>query len=466
MPVIRPGRVLLLAITVLVALPVGTAAAANRMPIGFFDDVSFRYSAQRDVNLQDAANTGASVIHTNVNWATIAPTRPAAPLDGDDPAYQLGNLDDLVFQSGLFGMRVMINITGTPKWANGNQTPNHMPKKLGDLTAFARMLAERYDGLHGHGSVGLYSVWNEPNLQLFLTPQYSGKKIVGPANYAKLYKAAYSGIKAGNRLAQVAIGETSARGRDKPLKTASASVAPATFARLLSQVKGLKFDAWAHHPYPTAPNLPPLQKVRYPNVTLSTLPQFEKDLKKWFHRTVPIWITEYGHETKPGEPHGVTTAVQAKYAKQALSVAKADPNVQMFIWFTFRDSSGNPWQSGLENPSGSPKPSYAAFSSIAKTTDGQSVTAKAGKRPKITVYLPYLGHYSPPGTAVGISYTVYDGTTKIIARGTPTAPLGFDESASFVPAFTPAKGHKYYVVAVANEPNGHSETRTTYVTVS
>jgi hypothetical protein len=463
--VTRPGRLLLVAMTALFALPVATAAAANRMPIGFFDDVSFRYSPQRDVNLQSAADTGASVIHTNVSWPAIAPTKPATPLNGDDPAYQLGNLDDLVFQSGLFGMRVMINITGTPKWANGNQTPNHMPKKVSDLTAFARMLATRYDGRHGHGSVGLYSVWNEPNLQLFLTPQYAGKKIVGPANYAKLYKAAYSGIKAGNRLAQVAIGETSARGRDKPLATASASVAPATFARLLSQVKGLKFTAWAHHPYPTSPNLPPLQKVRYPNVTLSTLPQFEKDLKKWFHRSVPVWITEYGHETKPGEPRGVSTSTQAKYAKQALSIAKADPNIQMFIWFTFRDSSGNPWQSGLEGPSGAHKPSYAAFSSIASVTDGQTMTVKAGKAPKLTIYLPYLGHYSAPGTQVGISYSVYDGT-KLIARGTPTAALGLDESASFVPAFSPAKGHKYSVVGIANEPNGHSETRTTFVTVA
>jgi hypothetical protein len=435
------------------------------MPIGFFDDVSFRYSTARDANLLSAAATGASIIHTNVSWPAIAPTRPTTPSNGSDPAYALGNLDDLVFQSGLYGMRVMINITGTPKWANGNQTPNHMPKKLSDLTTFARMLATRYDGRHGFGSVGLYSVWNEPNLQLFLTPQYAGKKIVGPANYAKLYKAAYSGIKAGNPLAQVAIGETSARGRDKPLATASASVAPATFARLLSQVKGLKFAAWAHHPYPTSPNLPPLQKVRYPNVTLSTMPQFEKDLNKWFKRTVPVWITEYGHETKPGEPHGVSPATQAAYAKQALNRAKADPNIQMFIWFTFRDSSGNPWQSGLELPSGAHKPSYAAFSSIARLTDGQSLSAKAGKAPKITIYLPYLGHFSAPGTQVGIFYTVYDGT-KMVARATPTAPLGLDESATFVPAFTPAKGHKYNVVAVANEPNGHTETRTTYVTVA
>jgi hypothetical protein len=46
------------------------------------------------------------------------------------------------------------------------------------------MLAARYDGLQGKGYVGLWSVWNEPNLQQFLTPQYVGKKIVSPTNYA------------------------------------------------------------------------------------------------------------------------------------------------------------------------------------------------------------------------------------------------------------------------------------------
>ncbi len=105
-------------------------------------------------------------------------------------------------------------------------------------------------------------------------------------------------------------------------------------------MKGLKFDAWAHHPYPTSPNLPPTAEGALPERDSLDAAEFEKDAREvGFHRTVPIWITEYGHETKPGEPHGVSTATQAAYAKQALTVAKADPNVQMFIWFVFRDSA-------------------------------------------------------------------------------------------------------------------------------
>jgi aryl-phospho-beta-D-glucosidase BglC (GH1 family) len=370
LPVVKTVRLVLLAgVAALAATALGTshANAAARMPIGFFDDQSFRWSPDKAENLQRAADAGATVIHTQASWPAIAPTKPTTPSDGDDPAYRLADLDDLVTSAGLAGLRVMIDVTGTPKWANGGKTPNHMPKKLSDLTAFTKMLATRYNGRSGHGKVSLYSVWNEPNIELFLTPQFSGKKIVGPANYAKLYKAAYAGIKAGNRAAKVAIGETSARGRDKPLSGVSDSIAPGTFARLLSQVKGLKFDAWAHHPYPTSPNLPPLQKVRYPNVTLSTFPQFERDLTKWFHRAVPIWITEYGHISRPPGTTGVSYKQQATWTKQALTIVKKDPRIQMFIWFTFRDSPTNPWHSGLETTTGAAKPAYAVFRSLART---------------------------------------------------------------------------------------------------
>jgi hypothetical protein len=37
---------------------------------------------------------------------------------------------------------------------------------------------------------------------------------------------------------------------------------------------------------------------------------------------------------------------------------------------------------------------------------------------------------------------------------------------SFTPAFTPLKNHTYTVTAVANEPNGHTQTRITLVKVS
>ncbi|MGN6796553.1 MAG: cellulase family glycosylhydrolase [Gaiellaceae bacterium] len=453
----RAARFALLALTTFLLIGAATASAQPRMPIGFFDDPTFRWSADRMNNLQRASADGASIIHTTANWAALAPTRPADASNGDDSAYKLADLDELVQRASSFGMRVMINITGTPKWANGNQKPNVMPKKVADLQTFAHMLAARYNGTHAKGYVGLWSVWNEPNLQQFLTPQYVGKKIVSPANYAKLYKAAYAGIKSGNSAAQVAIGETSAQGRDKPSAGSSQTVSPGMFAKLLSKQKGLKFDAWAHHPYPTAPGAKPTEKVRYPNVTLSTMPKFEKDLHTWFKKTVPVWITEYGHETKPGEKKGVSLATQAAYAKQALGIAKKDPNVQMFIWFTFRDSSGNPWQSGLLQPSGSAKPSYSAFGTVARATDGLTLNVRAGRAPSVALYFPVLAFYTTAGTMCGMTYKIFDGT-KPVGVAQPAVPLRANQSLLVPLSFTPVKKHTYTVTVTANDPNGHTET--------
>src|SRR5262249_32396154 len=149
-----------------------------------------------------------------------------------DPAYNLSDLDALMESAQKYDLQVLMTISGTPKWANGGQTPNNPPTSMGTLTTFAQLLASRYNGTHGFRSVACFSVWNEPNLQQFLTPQYEGTTIVSPGIYARLYMAAYAGIKKGNPHALVAAGETSNRGKQAP-SPGSDSVAPATFAHLL-----------------------------------------------------------------------------------------------------------------------------------------------------------------------------------------------------------------------------------------
>ncbi len=184
-----------------------------------------------------------------------------------------------------------------------------MPKNIADFTNFSRAIASRYSGkFDGFPFVRFWSIWNEPNLQLFLSPQFDARgRSVAPANYAKLAAAGYSGIKAGNPQAQVAIGETSARGSDKP-NGARPTHSPGKFAELVAKANPrLKFDAWSHHPYPFNPNSPPSQVVKWPNVSLASLPRFDDSLKTWFKRkSVPIWVTEYGHQTRPEDALGVS----------------------------------------------------------------------------------------------------------------------------------------------------------------
>jgi Cellulase (glycosyl hydrolase family 5) len=458
MPLLRLIRIALVACA-LVAVSASAATAAPRMLMGVQDDPSFRWADDSQLVLDRAAATGISMIRTTADWRAIAPTRPAQATDSFDPAYNFVDLDDLVRRAQQRGLQTLITIWGTPKWANGGKTPNIAPRSVNDLRNFARALADRYSGRHpGFPYVGRWSVWNEPNLELFLKPQYSANgQIVSPRLYAKLYAAGYAGIKAGNPRALVAIGETSARGRDRKT-SGSGSVSPGKFAELVAKANPrLRFDAWAQHPYPTEPWMKPLQKVKWPNVTLPSLKRFETSLDTWFHRRgIPIWITEYGHETRPAEPKGVSLSQQAAYTRQAVLFAQKDPRVQMFVWFIFRDSPTSTWQSGFFSRNDTPKPALATWTSVVKQVVGETLTVRAGRQPTVKVALPRIAFYSQPGATVGLTYRVFLGS-KLVAVSQPAPPLGVDGTISFPVAFTPAKGKTYTLTADAADANGNSQ---------
>jgi len=438
------------------------ASAAPRMYIGFHDDPNFRYEERRALMLDQARAANTTIVRTLVTWANVAPTRPANASDPFDSAYRFDDLDELFRNTQERDMEVLITIWGTPKWANGGKTPNFLPTRMSDLTAFSRAVATRYSGRYaGFPFVRYFSIWNESNLQLFLAPQFDAKgKSVGPRNYAKLAAAAYAGIKVGNSRAKVAIGSTSSNGRDKPLKGKSDTHSPGRFAQLVAAANPrLKFDAWAQHPYPVPVSQKPSQLVRYPNVTLKSFPRFEKDLDKWFKRkNVRLWITEYGHEVKSdGEPNGVSRAQQAAYAAQALALAKADPRTDMFIWFVFRDHATSTWQSGLRTKSGAAKPSLARFRTAARSADARNaiVTARGGiVSPTVTVALRAYAAGTKPGELVGFNVVILE-QGRLVAGAQPTAAFGRDATAAVrLVGFRPVKGRKYTVEITANVFSG------------
>ena len=454
----RPLRLLVL-VALLAAVPAATARAVARMPIGFFDDPSFRWSPAASANLAGAAAAHASVIRALVDWASVAPTRPAHPLDGNDPAYHLSDIDDLVVTALRYDLRVLLTITGTPPWANDGRSQKYPPTNLNDLTQFAHMLAARYNGSRpGAGVVTLFSVWNEPNLGQYLTPQFEGDKIVSPAEYVKLFMAAYTGIKAGDPNAVVAAGETSNRGRNHPSGGGADSVAPATFAELVAKADPkLPFVAWATHPVPTNPTFGPTQKVVFPDVAFSTMTEFGESLAKWFHRPVPIWITEYAEQTVPQHAGGVTYAQQAADARKALELAEANPYVQMFVWFVFRDSNASTWFSGLEQPSGKKNPAYAAFASTAAGTVGQSQVIAPGHPFNVTLAVPFIAWHDPAGSALGVTYVIKEGTSTVVI-GQPRVTLARDDTVTFQVRFKPVKNQAYMLTVRIEDKHGQSES--------
>ena len=447
---------LVFAVTLFALCSATAAQASPHMWIGFQDDASFRWRPDRNTNLVDAQQANATIVRAWVYWPQVAPTRPANAADSFDPAYQFNDLDELVRNAQARGLEILFTPWGTPKWANGGKTPNYGPTNLADWSKFMHAVADRYSGAHpGYPAVRFWSIWNEPNLSQFLAPQFVGKRDASPAIYAKLYRAAYTQIKSTNPSAQVAIGETSPRGHDKPLgsTTAQDSHSPGKFAQLLAAQRPLlKFDAWSHHPYPTSFTAPPLQKVQWPNVTLASLPKFETSIDLWFHRkATPIWITEYGYETAPEQPKGVSLATQAANIRTALSVTGRDPRVQMFVWFTYRDDAGNPWKSGLVANDGSRKPSYQAFADAAQPLDGRNLvlTIASGRPPVIAFPARDLARDTAPGEGVGVTYAVYDGT-KPMGVHQPLLAMGRDSWVTLPVEVSPLKGHTYTVIVTAN----------------
>jgi hypothetical protein len=311
--------------------------------------------------------------------------------------------------------------------------------------------------------VQFFSVWNEPNLGLFLTPQYNRKgKPVSPFVYARLYRAAYAGIRAGNPEALVGIGETAPRGRRAPLGTngKQETLAPQTFARLLATARPrVRFDAWSHHPYSTL-GTGPTQRMRYPNVNLPGLPSFEQHLNEWFgRRSTPIWITEYGFQTKPVERRGVTPAQQAAYLRTAVSMARTMPYVQMFVWFVFRDDPASTWQSGVLYRNGKEKPAANVFPVLARLVDGRNrvVTVRSGtRRPVVAVPAFEFAARGGPRAKVFSTVKAYLGGKLVAASQPPPAaasPSGYVRIRTPIPRVV--KGRDYVVSFELSDSHGN-----------
>ena len=360
------------------------------------------------------------------------------------------------------GLQVLLTITGTPAWANGGQTPNHPPTDLNDLTQFAQMLATRYNGRHaGFGVVTLFSVWNEPNLGTFLTPQYQGTTIVSPSIYAKLFMAAYKGIKAGNPNAVVAAGETSNRGRNTPTGSPGEdSVAPGTFAQ--DSRKGRPEAAvrrLGDAPVPDQLRARPDPEGRFPERRLLD----DERVRRRPADVVQAPRADLGHrvrrddEAPVAHPRRQLREAGRRRARRRSSSPRRTP--------TCRCSSGSSsatapvrttWYSGLEKANGQKKPAYAAFASTANGMVGQTLVVKPNVRFSVTMPVPLMAVDNPSGTPIGVSYAVKHGAT-IVAAGQARVAISTSDTVSFSVAFDPVGYADYTMVASANDLGGQIE---------
>lgn len=451
----------------LVLLAAVAASAANAAPrpilIGFEDEPSFLWAPDKVARIAGAAEDGTSVIRVIANWSEISPTRGA---------YQFAGLDDTIWTAQQRGMRVLLTIWGTPRWASASHKPNAAPNPR-TLGSFCSVLAKRYDGRSGRPPVTLYSVWNEPNLNQFLSPQYDAKgRDVAPRLYAGMARACYAAIKSANPTAQVAIGETSPRGVDRVRKTKiQASHSPGRFAQLVAAEKPrVRFDAWAHHPYGQGFTGRATVPFRWPNVGVADLPRLETKLKSWFRlRTVPLWITEFAYQTAPERARALSYAQQASYLRDAFLKTVAVPQVQMFIWFVYRDTPSERWQSGLYRFDSTPKPAQAIWREAIAPYSVDNPTLYVGRSAPIVVPLPLVvlqAHRLPSDPPIGLTYRVYDPAGNLFVGAQATSTLDMTGTAKFtLKDFKPTSPGVYRVELAANDIHGTVIYRTATLVV-
>jgi Glycosyl hydrolase catalytic core len=328
------------------------------------------------------------VVRIMLGWGGpfgVARERPDNGVDPADAAYDWDLYDRAALTAANRGVRVLFTIWGTPWWANGGRDRNVAPQNITRLEEFAYAAATRYSGTYRRRDgvvlprVSLWTAWNEPNIPLGLKPQWRkirGRWVIQSArDYARICNAIYDGVHMTLlRGEKVACGVTTARGNNAP-GTRRPSVAPIGFLQAAKAAGLRNFDAYAHHPYSGDPRVKPGAKPRNPRaITLGNISRLISEVTR-LYGPKPIWITEYGYETRPPDRvFGVGWNTQATYLREAYGIARRNPRIEMLLWFLVRDEQRlTGWQSGLVSAGGRQKPSFAAFQKLAKAARTKQV---------------------------------------------------------------------------------------------
>ena len=288
---------------------------------------------------------GVRVVRFTLRWDQIARTRPSVPTDPTDSAYDWSETEPVLEGLHEHGIDVVLQLLGTPSWANGGRPSNRAPTSGRTFAAFASAAAHEYPW------VRRWLIWNEPNQVRWLRP-------ASAATYAtKLLNPAYIAIHEAIRGAQVAGGGTAPRG-------STGGVSPIAWLSAMHAAHA-RLDAYAHNPYPLDPKREsPLEGGcgHCTTITMATLGRLTALVGRDFPRA-RIWLTEYGYQTNPPDRLlGVSRTLQARYIGEGAFAAYRAPKVDLLIQFLYRDEpSLARFQSGLVSLSNAPKPAYAAF---------------------------------------------------------------------------------------------------------
>ncbi|MEV4420641.1 hypothetical protein AB0L40_11805 [Patulibacter sp. NPDC049589] len=395
----RGGRLArrLLSVLALLLVAGGAAearAASTTLQTGFMDNAVLKLpDADRNAWLGRAKSVGASVMRINLRWDDAARVRPG-PGAGTDPTwvgYDFALVDAQVRSATAAGMSVLLNVGRAPAWAQEGGRPKSFSATTGAwkpdpyaYNEFMTAVARRYSGTVADPLVAgrtlpkveNFQIWNEPNLNLYLGPQYENGKPFAPIRWRELLNAGYAAVKAVQPGANVVAAGLAPFG--DPVSANAPRTRPVAFLRsALCLDRALKktcsdvtrADTFSLHPY--AVDRPSRSAYDADDATVPDLSRITTVLKAArAARTVGpklprTWVTEVSYDSSPPDPKGIPLATRARYISEVMwRTWRA--GAEKVIWYLMRDDAPTPsfastYQSGIFYRDGRRKSDARAF---------------------------------------------------------------------------------------------------------
>ena len=349
------------------ALIVPGAASASKTQLSLFqDDRELVGGKDPAGSMAEVANLGADVVRANIIFYQIYKTpknrkRPAGfdAADPDSPRYEWSRIDRFVQLANDNGLRILGTITGPgPHFTTRNPgscrrvpcTKNPTPADFGK---FAAAVAKRYKG-----EIDYYSIYNEPNLEQWLTPQQKkpgiGKVQTEAVLYRKLFIEAYKSIARFDpaRRNKVMFGEVAAI--SEPLALLNAALCldingdkfrgrQARLHGCAGKVAKLNIGGFAVHPYnPGAYGTARSTTRSRFSLPMAYMPRLHRLIDRAkklgrITRRAPILSTEFGFQSKPPDRFASSLTKQAQNINEADRLFYADPRVIMVGQYELSD---------------------------------------------------------------------------------------------------------------------------------